>query len=1177
MTVLKSSEINVIVSFLGPREAYRPIIISPREVFCSPHCQTKIEDGDYQSIQTLSGIYDINKIVNKLNLSQKPDLIIVKADSTRANFPTNLQSLSCPKVLICGNTQHLSKPIQTLVKYAIEEQFDFIMSDHKRHHLHYFKEAGFDNVFWVPGFNINPHPQEQNLTSKYPLTFVGQVGQFHPYRKSILAYLKQLNLPIHQLQASQKRAAEIYAESLINLNVSMNGDLNLRVFEVLSRGGFLLTDKLSLQSGLELLFEDNKHLVLFRNKSELRQKINFFLENPQIAREIASNGCEKFWQNHSPEQNIKRVIDYIDGKYIEPIYKIEAERRSIYIHSNDLEELNQRISIYEFIQEIHLNLKQSYIKVLFWSQIEPKIICDVIDLPRLDINVICYDDKERDSNILINLFYQCKVDNKITFIDNWQLHNQAKLWDLIILTEQELERIGVNQLLTLINFNNLIILEDKINTNGNLGSKFDSLFERFGLAKQSNNPLAYSWKNKSDWGTFLLAQKKNVAAIRAFEQALQDNPYDIKALVDLGLLYAKLDDLTEAEKLLDKAVSLERRNTLAMKSLAKVLMGLNKYDTAANILEHLLEIKSEEIELWSWLEKCYLQQDKQDLEQKALNIYRRCNYLRQGKSVDKYEENLTESNPKITPKRVLVINNLYPPQELGGYGRSISDFANILQQRGHTIKVLTSDAPYLTQIITAEPNINRNLQLFGTFEGGAKVIENPQEVKRIIVNNDGVIREAITEFLPDVCLVGNINFLGPEIFKPLLENYIPIINHLGLPTLLCSADKMPQDNSFILATASEYVRQKVLSQGYSSEKTIIVYPGAKVKKIQMCMLPNMDKLRIVYAGLIIDSKGTHTLIEALKIIDDENLDFECSIAGDNNIDRDYFTRLKQFVVRNGMEEKVKFLGYLQLEELIHLYSSKNVIVFPSIGPEAFGISPVEGMAAGLTAISTGVGGGSETIEHDVSGLIFPARDSFALAQTLIGLTKDVEKWQRIAATGKQKALNIFDIEHSVDILTDKFEHLLEQRCSDPKYLQNIILPELKARLKLRNINLIIFPNWSQPEEVLMQELEVAIATFLTHPGNSQMTLLIDTTDISEEEANLALSSIVMNLMMQEDLEISEESEISLLGQMNEIEWTALLPCLYGRIILANENLQTITRAKADIISSYNIESLSKLI
>lgn len=197
---------------------------------------------------------------------------------------------------------------------------------------------------------------------------------------------------------------------------------------------------------------------------------------------------------------------------------------------------------------------------------------------------------------------------------------------------------------------------------------------------------------------------------------------------------------------------------------------------------------------------------------------------------------------------------------------------------------------------------------------------------------------------------------------------------------------------------------------------------------------------------------------------------------------------------------------------------------------------------------------------------------------MIGLTQDVEKWPIIIpVTVKQKALNIFNIEYSLDIWADKFQELLKERCRDLRYLKNVVVLELKARLKLRNINLIMFPNWSQAEELLMPELDMAIATFLTHPGNSQMNLLIDTSDISEEETNLTGSGIVMNLMMQEDLEVSEESEISVLSQMNKIEWTALLPCLYGRIILAHKSLQAVTMAKADTVSKYNIESLSRFI
>ncbi len=1155
---------NVLVSFLAPRDAYRPIIISPREVFCSPHCETQIVEERYKNIQTPSGVYDINSIIERLPKSQKPDLIVVKADSTGANFPINLTSLSCPKLLICGNTQHLSKPIQTLVEYATEEQFDFIMSDHKRHHLHYFKEAGFEKVFWVPGFNINPHPQPANITSKYPLTFVGQAGRFHPYRKSVLAHIKDSQFSLNKLQAPQEKAAEIYADSLINLNVSMNGDLNLRVFEVLSSGGFLLTDKLSKQAGLELLFEDNKHLALFRNKSELNHKLAFFLNNPQVAKEIAFKGCEAFWQNHRPEINIKRVLDYIDGKDIDHIYQIEAEKRSIYIYNNNLDELRQRISVYEYLQEIHL--KESSLKGLFWSKVDSKLICDLVDLPRLEVNIVS--DRHPESYRKSDLFYKCEISDKIRFITEVKLAKTKEVWDFIILTREELETIGTEKLLNLTNFKWLIIANSSIEKKP--ADKFDAFQERCGFVKESDRPLVYRWQRKADWGTFLLSQQKSVAAIEAFQKALKDNPFDTIALLELGLLYVKLDDLIEAEKLLSKAVSLERRNPVIMEHFAETLIALKKYEEAANILEHLVQIKAEEVALWSLLEKCYLQTG---LDKKALDIYRHYSTLKEGKIRRKNRQVFAESKGKTTPKRILVINNLYPPQELGGYGRSISDFANILQERGHTIQVLTSDAPYLGKITTPEANISRKLELFGTFEGQTKAIEDTREINRIIVNNDEVVREAIADFSPDVCLVGNINFLGPGIFTPFLENYIPVINHLGLPTLLCSANKMPQGNLFILATASEYVRQKAIAQEYPANNTTVIYPGAKVKNFQMCVLPNLDKLQIVYAGLLIDSKGTHTLIEALKIIEDENVDFECSLAGDNT-DKEYFNLLKQFVVKNGMDEKVKFLGYLQREELINLYSSKNVIVFPSIGPEAFGISPVEGMAAGLTAISTGVGGGGEAIEHEVSGLIFPPGDSKALAQALISLTKDRERWQRIAWAGQERAITVFDIDRSVDRLEEEFDNLLQKRARHEGYLQQKIIPELRTRLRLREINLIVFPDWGQPEELLWPELERVLRAVLTHPDSDRITLLIDSRGISEEDASLAISGAVMNLLMEEDLGAREEPEISLVGEMGEIKWRVLLSLINARIALASENRRAIAEVKVETVACFDLDSFS---
>lgn len=1160
--------LNVLIFILAPRNLYRPVIFSRREIFCSPACETEVEGQLFRTIQTPGGVFDIAPFIRQLPSSQQPDLLVVKADATGQSFPVNLKILDCPKLLILGDTHHLSAPIQTLLDYVSQEKFDFMMAEHDRHHLHYFKEAGFEKVFWMPGFNINPHPQTPCLTPQYPLTFVGQSGRFHPYRKYILSDLKKSKLPLNHLQATPEQAAKLYAESLINLNISLNGDLNLRVFEVLASGGFLLTDRLSQQSGLELLFQRDEHLAVFNNESEVQSQINFFLKNPERAKQIARNGHEEFWRNHRPALKVKQVLDYISGQGIDPIYELGLDKRSIYITSQNLSEQRHRIGIYEYLQDLQLN--QPHVRSLFGSQVDPRIICDAVDLPRLEIYLMW--DAEATDLEVNPLIFQCKISEQITFISPQQLAKNPEKWDALLLTMAELQALGIDTLLSTVNFKRLIVVDRVGNLSAENQQQLDRLLERRGFVKDSSHPLAYSWVKKSEWGNFLISQQKFFEAAKALDWVLQDNPADVTALLELGLLSAELNDLTQAEQLFRKAVSLDRRHPMALENLARVLITLKQYEAAASILEHLLVINSQNPSLWLLLEKCYRSTGE---EEKALTVYRHSRELRESRIfVNSPNPLLIKSTAKTPLKRILVINNLYPPQELGGYGRNICDFANLLKERGHTVKVLTSNAPYLGQLVNAEPEIERNLLLFGTFEKETKLLDDPAEINRILRHNEQVICHAIERFQPDVCLVGNINFLGSVVFNPLLAKFIPVINHLGLPTLLCLPEEMPHHSLYLLATASEYVKQKVLEQGYQSDLTAVIYPGVWGERFKMCMLPDRQKLRIVYAGLFIASKGTHTLIEALKILHDRNVDFECSLAGDG-FNEEYVNFLKEFVINQGMSDRVKFLNYLQREELIELYSTHNVIVFPSIGPEAFGISPVEGMAAGLTAISTGVGGAREVLEDGVSGLLFPAENAVALADTLMSLLADRERWACIAARGEKRARDYFDIERSVDILEEKFEWLWQGRNSNEEYLQKKVRPSLQETLRLREINLVVFPDWEQPEEILASALKKLLIATVNHPNNDQIMLLIDSSGFSEEEASLVLSSVAMNLLMQEDLELANvAAEFSIIGELTAVQWQALLPCIQARIGLEHENQAAIAQAKATSLPVWELDNFS---
>lgn len=135
------------------------------------------------------------------------------------------------------------------------------------------------------------------------------------------------------------------------------------------------------------------------------------------------------------------------------------------------------------------------------------------------------------------------------------------------------------------------------------------------------------------------------------------------------------------------------------------------------------------------------------------------------------------------------------------------------------------------------------------------------------------------------------------------------------------------------------------------------------------------------------------------------------------------------------------------------------------------------------------------------------------------------------------------------------------------------LGEMVNNLRLRDINLIVFPDWSQSEESVASELARVIRAIATHPQANQITLLVDTKNITEEDANLAVSGVVMNLLMEEELDVSDGAEISFTGELNSREWSALLPRLQARIALQCDNEGAIAAAQAENLPTYTPDKL----
>ena len=349
--------LNALLFFLSHQDNYRKPLFSKKEVFVGPDTDTRIAPSRTFAIKAPVGSYDVAEVLRFLPPEQKPDYVVVKADATRRNFPRNLGQLACPKILLVGDTHHLATPLCTVIDYAKSEPFDYIIFDHTRHHAHWFAAAGLKNLHWLPALDYGFLPRELKAAPAHPLTFVGQVGQHHPYRRAVLAQVKDAGLPLELFRAKLADTADLYADSQITLNISLNGDLNLRVFEALSAGGFLLTDELTEQSGLPLLFEAGKHLDTWRTPGELVEKIRHYLANPAEAQRIRAAGQAELVRAHHPDVKLREFHDLIFNGRVNPRYDLGLDTRTRVVFGVGEKPLRD-LPAYETLQDLHRSAGQ---------------------------------------------------------------------------------------------------------------------------------------------------------------------------------------------------------------------------------------------------------------------------------------------------------------------------------------------------------------------------------------------------------------------------------------------------------------------------------------------------------------------------------------------------------------------------------------------------------------------------------------------------------------------------------------------------------------------------------------------------------------------------------------------------------------------------------------------------
>lgn len=222
------------------------------------------------------------------------------------NFPTDLKQHTLPKVcyLIDSHIDY-DKHLQ------IARNFDFIFLAQQAY-VQPMRQAGIHNVTWLP-LACDPEIHGKvEVAKQCDVGFVGSISSNPDRRNNLLERIdKRFNLDCQRKFMDEM--AEHFCKSRIVFNNAIRDDLNMRVFEALCSGSLLVTDS-APGSGLEELFKDKQHLVIY-NDENLEETISHYLENESERERIARAGRKEVLASHTYEHRAQSMLQVLNDKY----------------------------------------------------------------------------------------------------------------------------------------------------------------------------------------------------------------------------------------------------------------------------------------------------------------------------------------------------------------------------------------------------------------------------------------------------------------------------------------------------------------------------------------------------------------------------------------------------------------------------------------------------------------------------------------------------------------------------------------------------------------------------------------------------------------------------------------------------------------------------------------------
>ncbi|QCC50812.1 glycosyltransferase [Halapricum salinum] len=226
----------------------------------------------------------------------------------------------------------------------------------------------------------------------------------------------------------------------------------------------------------------------------------------------------------------------------------------------------------------------------------------------------------------------------------------------------------------------------------------------------------------------------------------------------------------------------------------------------------------------------------------------------------------------------------------------------------------------------------------------------------------------------------------------------------------------------LVVAPSERTRRHVVQEVGVDTRVAVVPNGVDIDRFQPVDTAAFRDRYDLGDGPLVGYTGRHGYEKCLPdiVAATEDMDVTVVFGGDGPAREDLEARARK------ADLDIRFLGFLDREELPAFYSVLDVFAFPS-PVETQGLVALEANACGTPVVGVDSGALSDTIEDDATGYHYPRGDIDAFGEAIQRALDDRERLSGTCLDSREQ----LSVEHSVDRLEELYDSVLERTAIAP--------------------------------------------------------------------------------------------------------------------------------------------------